>query len=85
MLEIIVDPAKPDETLLFVPDVLKELQIARSSLYHRIGKGMFPPPFKDGKRLCWQLGAIRRFYRKKAAAVEKAYKQNRYAGNLNRL
>ena len=76
MLEVVSDFSKPDETLLFVPDVLKELQIARSSLYHRIGNGQFPPPFKDGKRLCWQLGAIRRFYAKKAATVEKAYRKS---------
>lgn len=78
MLEVVSDFSKPDETLLFVPDVLKELRIACSSLYHRIGTGQFPPPFKDGKRLCWQLGAIRRFYARKAADVEKAYRNSRF-------
>lgn len=70
MLDIISDHTKPDDTILSLPEVLRELHVTRQTLQKRIRSGSFPLPFRDGCRQCWMLGALRRHYRDKAREAQ---------------
>lgn len=56
-------------TVLRLPAVLQRVGVSRSTLYHFIQHGMFPPPLKLGKRASgWLDSDVEKFLRDRMLA-----------------